>query len=166
MTRENKTVALGILLVYILTLRLAVILSRRAGLALQEETAALQARLRHQVDSHAFLAATDWPVEMLLQEKTPGALLPVVEKKADELRLSGRLKTVIPVTRDLGGGFRASGFDLRLESLNLEESVLFLETLEAEAGFYLDRATMEKSRAGDDLSLRVRILAPSYAPLE
>ncbi len=166
MTRENKTVALGILLMYMLTLRLAVIPSRRAGLALQEETAALQARLKHQVDSRSFLATTDWPVEMLLQKKAPGALLPVVERKADELQLSGRLKTVIPVTRDLGGGFHANGFDLRLESLNLEESILFLKTLETEAGFYLERATMEKSRAGDDLSLRVRILTPSYTPSE
>ncbi len=158
MKRENKALILGIILIYILILQLVVLPNRQRGVALRAEADQLKSRLAGQVDVRAVLAEKGWMVNLLRKEQEAAALLPVIEERVSELELSGRLKTVVPVTQDLGAGVRAEGFDLRLEDLSLREAVLLLELLQQEPSFYLDRFALEKSRDQRYVSLRARIL--------
>jgi len=155
---EKKVLASLVIFFYLLVFQFAIVPNWETVVKIRNETAALKKELDNLV---AFNSRYRWwqnELEATFHKDSPSNLLSVIEKKADNLNLSAKLKAVTPFRRDLTSRFRLEGFDINLEGVNLKEVVLFTEAVEEEKGVFLDRLALEKSKDGMSLSARLRFL--------
>ena len=149
---------LAVVVFYLLIIRLAVVPNWQAAGKLKKETADLSKSLSSLTALNTEYLSARSGLEAALRRDGSVGILSAVQKKAQEMGFSAKLKAVTPVLRDLNAAFQLEGYDLRLEEVGLKEVILFSESMQKEEGFYLDRIILEKSKDGMSLSARLRIL--------
>jgi len=147
-----------VIVFYFLVIRLAVAPNWQAAGKLKKDAADLNKSLSSLAALNAEYLPALGNLEAALRGEGSTGILSAVQKKAQEMGFSEKLKSVTPVVRDLNAEFRLEGYDLRLEGVGLKETVLFSDAMQKEPGFYLDRIVLEKSKDGMSLSVRLRIL--------
>jgi len=155
---DRKILITAVIFLYLLVIRFAVAPNWRAAAKIRKETVTLKKELDDIVALNARYRSLRNDLETALRRDGPSGFLSEIQKKAEGLGFSSKLKTVTPFTRELNNQFRLEGFDIRLEGVDLKETVLFTEALQEQKGFYLDRLVLEKSRDGMSLSARLRLL--------
>jgi hypothetical protein len=158
MKLDRKSIILMVVVFYLLTIRLAIVPNWQAAGKLKKETADLKKSLSSQTALNAEYLSALPGLEAALRREGSTGIISAVQKRAQDMGISANLKSVAPVVRDLSAGFRLEGYDLRLEGIGLQKVVSFLESMQQEDGFYLDRFVLEKSKDGMSLSARVRIM--------
>ncbi|HNQ35532.1 MAG TPA: hypothetical protein PKN80_05650 [bacterium] len=156
---DRRVPVLGMVLAYILAVGLVAAPNWREARRLERERAAAQHSLDNLLEINARYQRSSSGLKGALRPDGATGLLTVAQQTARQLNISEKLKSAVPVYRELTGGLQAEGFDLRLEGLNTEEAVRLAEALQREDGFYLDRLALERSRDGLSLSARLRFLA-------
>jgi len=156
---DAKILLAGLVLVYILTVRLVLIPNWQETRKLRREEALSREKLASLTDLARHYQEIGPGIESVFGEGATSGFLSLVQQKTQELGLSGKFKAAVPVSRGVNPDVRFEGFDLRFEGVNLKDAVLFLETMEKESGFYLDRIILEKNRDGITLSARLRFLS-------
>ena len=158
MKTDRKFVILAVVVFYLLAIRLAVVPNWQSAGKFKKETADLSKSLSSLTALNAEYLSARSGLEAALRRGGSTGILSAVQKKAQEMGFSAKLKSVTPVVRDLNTAFRLEGYDLRLEGIGLKEVILFSESMQKEDGFYLDRIVLEKSKDGMSLSARLRVL--------
>lgn len=149
---------LAVVVLCLLAIRLAIMPNWQAAGKLKKETADLNKSLNSLAALNAEYLSARRSLEAALRRDGSAGILSAVQKKAQEMGISEKLKTVTPVVRDLNTAFQLEGYDLRLEEIGLKEMIIFSESMQKEEGFYLDRIVLEKSKDEMSLSARLRVL--------
>lgn len=155
---DRKFVILAVVVFYILAIRLAIMPNWQAAGKFKKETADLSKSLSSLTALNAEYFSARRGLEAALRRDGSAGILSAVQKKAQAMGISAKLKAVTPVVRDLNAAFQLEGYDLRLEGIGLKEMILFSESMQKEDGFYLDRIVLEKSKDGMSLLARLRVL--------
>ena len=158
MKADKKLLILAVVLFYLLAIRLVIAPNWQAAGKFKKETADLNKSLSSLTALNAEYLSARSGLEAALRREGSAGILSAVQRKAQAMGFSSKLKAVTPVVRDLNAVFRLEGYDLRLEGIGLKEVILFSESMQQEEGFYLDRIALEKSKDGMSLSARLRIL--------
>ena len=155
---DRKFVILAVVVFYLLVIRLAIAPNWQSAGKFKKETADLSKSLSSLTALNAGYLSARSGLEAALHRKGSTGILSAAQKKAQEMGIAAKLKSVTPVVRDLNTAFRLEGYDLRLEGVSLKEAILFSESMQKENGFYLDRIVLEKSKDGMSLSALLRVL--------
>ncbi|MFH0796549.1 MAG: hypothetical protein V2A65_05760 [Candidatus Omnitrophota bacterium] len=155
---DKRVYILGIVFLYILVIRLVIMPNYKAAKRWQRETSVLNQKMNSLSILNSQYQQIYPSLKAVLQKEDFTGLLSKIQNQAQKLGLSENLKTAVPVVRELNSRFRAEGYELRLERVNLKEIILLLSVLEKEGGICLDRLVLEKSKDGMSLSARIRLL--------
>lgn len=155
---DRKFVILAVVVFYLLVIRLAIAPNWQAVGKFKKETVDLNKSLSSLTALNAQYRSARSGLEAALRREGSAGILSAVQKKAQEMGFSAKIKAVTPFVRDLNSAFRLEGYSLRLEGVGLKEVVIFSESMQKDEGFYLDRIILEKSKDGMSLSAQLRIV--------
>ena len=161
---EKRVYIPVIIFLYVLVIRFVIIPNYKTAKRCQRETSVLNQKMLSLSILNSQYQQISPSLKAVLQSEDSTGLLSAIQKEIQKTGLSGKLKTAVPVVRELNSRIRAEGYELRLERLNLKEIILLLEALEKEGGTCLDRLILEKSKDGMSLSARIRLLTIKGQP--